>query len=72
MKDRGGTTSQHGKPLGNKGCLINSVIDKLQNYYRLSSRRNISNLEARMQVYGLFFIVRCQQLITSTWSSAGL
>jgi hypothetical protein len=33
------------KPLGGKGCLTQSEIDKLQNYYGLGIRRNVKNLE---------------------------
>jgi len=34
-----------GKTLGDKGCLAQSEIGKLNNYYGLAIRRNASNLE---------------------------
>jgi hypothetical protein len=37
-------------PLGSKDCLMNSEIDKLQNYYGSSIGRNVSNLNARREM----------------------
>jgi hypothetical protein len=44
------------KPLGGRGCLTQSEIDKLQNYYGLAIRRNVNNLEVmKRAVWAVFF-----------------
>jgi hypothetical protein len=46
VKDKTGTKLHDSKPLGGKGRLTESEIEKLQNYYGLAIRRNVNNLEA--------------------------
>jgi hypothetical protein len=46
VKEKIGTNLHDGKPLGSKGILAKSEIEKLQNYYDFAIRRNINNLEA--------------------------
>ena len=46
------------KPLGGKGCLTHSEIDKFQNYCGLAIRTNVNNLEAMMRA----FFTSCQQM----------
>jgi hypothetical protein len=44
------------KPLGGKACLTKSEIEKLQNYYGLTIRRNVNSLEAmRRALWAIFF-----------------
>jgi hypothetical protein len=44
------------KPLGGKGRLTQSEIDKLQNYYGLAIRRTVNNLEAmKRAVWAVLF-----------------
>jgi hypothetical protein len=46
VKEKIGTKLHDSKPLGGKGHVTESLIDKLQNYYDLAIRRNVNNLEA--------------------------
>jgi hypothetical protein len=46
VKEKRGTKLLDSKPLGGKGHLTQSEINKLQSYYGLVIRRNVSSLEA--------------------------
>jgi hypothetical protein len=45
VKEKLCTKLHDGKPLGDKGCLTQSEISKLNYYYGLAIRRNANNLE---------------------------
>jgi hypothetical protein len=56
VKEKTGSKLHDSKPLGGKGCLTQSEIDKLQNYYDLGIRRNVNNLAAmKRDVWVVFF-----------------
>jgi len=62
------TKLHDGKPLGGKGCLIQSVIDKLK-HYGLAIRRNVKNLETmKKAVWAIYF----QKLSTNEKDQHGL
>jgi hypothetical protein len=46
LKEKTGSNLHNGKPLGGKGHFTQSETDKLQNYYGLTIRENVNNLEA--------------------------
>jgi hypothetical protein len=56
LKGKRGTKLHVSKPVGGKGHLTQSEIDKLQNYYGLAIRRNVNNLEVmKRTLWAVFF-----------------
>jgi hypothetical protein len=56
VQEKRGIKLHDSKPLGGRGCLTQSAIDKLQNYYGLAIRRNVNNLEVmKRAVWAVFF-----------------
>jgi hypothetical protein len=56
LKEKTGSKLHDSKPLGGKGCLTQSEIDKLQNYYGLAIRRIVIKLEVmKRAVWAIFF-----------------
>jgi hypothetical protein len=56
VKEKTGSNLHNGKPLGGKGHFTQSEIDKLQNYYGLTIRENVNNLEAiKRAVWAVIF-----------------
>jgi hypothetical protein len=56
VKEKTAIKLHESKPLGGKGRLTQSEIDKLQNYYGLAIRRNVSNMEVmKRAVWAVFF-----------------
>jgi hypothetical protein len=59
VKDKTGRKLHDGQPLGGKGRLTQSEINKLQNYNGLAIRRNINNLEAMKRAVWAIFFTSC-------------
>jgi hypothetical protein len=56
MKEKAVAKLHGSKPVGGKGRLTQSEVDRLQNYYGLAVRRNVNNLEAmKRTVWAVFF-----------------
>jgi hypothetical protein len=56
VKEKSGRKLHDSKPLGGKGRPTQSKIDKLQNYYGLAIRRNVTSLEVMTAaVWAVFF-----------------
>jgi hypothetical protein len=62
MKETLGTNLHDGKTLGRKVRLTQSEIEKLQKYYGLAIRRNVTNMEAMMRAAWAIFFTSCQQM----------
>jgi hypothetical protein len=56
LKKETGTKFHDSKPLGGKSHLIQSGIDKLQNYYGLAIRKNVSSLEVMKRAVWAAFL----------------
>ncbi|GFX71669.1 uncharacterized protein TNCV_2696571 [Trichonephila clavipes] len=57
-----------GKPLCGRNRLTEAEIDRLQAYYGLAIRRNLSSVKDMQQaIYGQYFYTSYQPMKTSAW-----